>query len=207
MTGQDYSDLLKDYLLDSNGDVWSSSLRLAIINEAIQAVAMLRPDATAITIDYTVTADSDVQTLPSDGEKLLFVHSNINSGTPISKISKESLTELGIDWKPQSASDIEFYLYDAEHPKTFWIYPVPDSPLVIKLAYSARPSIIGLQDEPIVSDSYKAPIIEYALYRALNMETDRNNPAKSISHLQACYNALGVKLQNESAFNAVQQAR
>jgi hypothetical protein len=207
MTGQDYVELLQEYLFDPDGDVWFNPLALKIINEAIQVVAMLRRDSTAKTITYTVTADSDVQELPDDGELLQFVHSNVVSGKPIRKIAKESLIELGVDWNPQSVTDIEHYLYDPENPKVFWVWPVPDSALQIKLTYSARPAKIGLQDTPILSDSYQDPIIEHALYRALNIETDRKNTTKSFHHLQACYNALGVKLQNENVFKNVQRER
>ncbi len=205
MTGQDMVDQVLTYLTDEDGDVWSETLVLSFINDAVGTIAMLRPDATATTDDVTIVADSARQSLPSDAARLLSINRNTTSGKPVRKIAREVLAELGATWTAQSVSDIEHYMYDDENPLVFHVHPVLDSAGSVEMAYSAVPETITLVSDLRVSSVYNGPIFDYVLHRCFGMETERIDRQKSVTHLNAFYNALGVKIQNEARLKLIQE--
>lgn len=204
MTGNTIVSKLKQYLQDPDGIVWGD-VYLNAVNESLKTIAMLRPDSTAKTIEFTLIAGKYTQFIPADGARLLYVTRNIATGKPIRLLKREALNELGSLWAPQAVTEIDHYIYDLENPTSFGIFPVPDSALKIELVYSVIPSDIGLSDIAIVPDQYISPVIEYCLYRLYEMETELRNRQKAASHLAACYNVLGIKLQNEMRLKTIQE--
>jgi hypothetical protein len=204
MTGAFLTSLLKQYLQDPEGIVWGS-MYLAVINESLKTIAMLRPDATATTTELTLTPNKYSQSIPVDGARLLYITRNITTGKPIRLLKRESLNELGDVWTPQTVTSIEHYIYDVENPTKFGVYPVPDSALKIEIIYSALPPNITDSGIAIINDIYLSPILEHCLYRLYETETERISRDKANMHLTNCYNLLGIKLQNEITLRAIQQ--
>ena len=204
MTGNTVVAILKQYLQDPDGIVWGD-VYLNAVNESLKTIAMLRPDSTANTIELTLVANKYTQFIPADGARLLYITRNIATGKPIRLLQREALNELGNLWTPQAVNDIDHYIYDIENPTAFGVFPVPDSALTVELVYSVIPSDIGLSDTAIVPDQYISPVVEYCLYRLYEIETERINRQKAASHLAACYNVLGIKLQNEMMLKTIQE--
>jgi len=204
MTGNTVVAILKQYLQDPDGIVWGD-VYLNAVNESLKTIAMLRPDSTANTIELTLVANKYTQFIPADGARLLYITRNIATGKPIRLLQREALNELGNLWTPQAVNDIDHYIYDIENPTAFGVFPVPDSALTVELVYSVIPSDIGLLDTAIVPDQYISPVVEYCLYRLYEIETERINRQKAASHLAACYNVLGIKLQNEMMLKTIQE--
>ena len=205
MTGQEMVTQIQTYLVDPDGDVWDSTLVLSFVNDAVGTLAMLRPDATAKTEDVTIVADIARQTMPSDAARLLSITRNTTSGKPVRKITREVLAELGATWTPQSVSDIEHYMYDDENPLVFYVHPVLDSSGSVEMVYSAVPDTVTLVSGLGISPVYNGPIFDYVLHRCFSMETERIDRQKSANHLNAFYNALGVKIQNEARLKLIQE--
>jgi hypothetical protein len=206
MTVDDLVDLAGAFLFDDSHAVWTEATKIKFVNEAIKAVVLVRPDATATTINHTLTADTSRQSIPATGARFLHLTRNVATGTPIRKISKEVLFETVYDWDPQTVTEVEFYMFDEEDPLNFDVHPVPDSALVVELVYSDVPVTVASGDDIPLSGIYAAPLLDFVLHRCYGMETKGVDRQKSIQHLQAFYNSLGVKTQNDLRLMQVQEA-
>ncbi len=192
-------------LHDPDSEVWTQTTRLAFLNEAINTIALLRPDATAKTSEVALVADTPKQEIPSGGNRLLYVTRNVNTGTPIRKITREDLNDIAVTWAPQTVVEIDHYMFDDENPRGFYVFPVPDSVLPIEIVYSDTPAPVTAASTSMgISDVYLGPVKDYVLARCFRMETKGADYGKSDYHMQLFYNALGVKLQNEGILRAVQ---
>jgi len=206
MTVDEIVSMAGAFLFDDSHTVWTEPTKIAFVNEAIKAIALVRPDATAMTENHTLTADTSKQSIPATGARFLHLTRNAVTGTPIRKISKEVLAETVFDWSPQSVTEVDFYLFDAEDPSRFDVHPVPDSALVVELVYSAVPATVASGDEIPLSGVYMMPLLDFVLHRCYGMETKGVDRQKAQIHLQAFYNALNVKTQNELRLMQVQEA-
>jgi hypothetical protein len=206
MTVDELVSLAGVFLFDESHDVWTEATKISFVNEAIKAVVLVRPDATATTTNHTLTADTSRQSIPATGARFLHLTRNVATGTPIRKISKEVLFETVYDWDPQTVTEIEFYMFDEEDPLSFDVHPVPDSALVVGLVYSDVPATVASGDDIPLSGIYAAPLLDFVLHRCYGMETKGVDRQKSMQHLQSFFNALGVKTQNDLNLIRTQEA-
>lgn len=193
------------FLHDPTAAIWTETIKLAYINEAVKTIALVRPDSMATTTSLTMTANTPKQSIPADGTRLLYVARNVATGKPIRKISREVLNETAPGWEPQTVTDVDFYMFDEENPLVFYVYPVPNSALAVEIVYSQVPGVLTAQSSSLgVSDVFLAPIKDYAIYRCFGMESKGTDYQKATYYMNSFYNALGVKLQNEAALRAIQ---
>lgn len=193
-------------LLDPDGDVWGPYDKVRAVNEALNLIALLRPDATAKTEEVALTADTPKQSIPSGGVRFLDILWN-KDGAPVRKIKRETLNETIPGWTTETAAAIEHYMFDEENPKTFLVYPVPNAAITVELVYSSVPDEFKENSTTFpIAAIYEAPVIEYVLYRLLSMEGKGQDIVKASAHLNAFYNALGIKTRSDAILQQVQES-
>ncbi len=196
---------ISELLFDISEEVWDSDLKVALVNEALGVIALVRPDAFAVTESFTVTANTPKQEIPATGIRFLDVIMN-TAGAPVRKTTREALNDTVPTWTTTTGTSIETYAYDEENPKIFWLQPVPASALSIELVYSDTPATFTNASTSLgVSDIYIAPVKDYVLGRCYGMLTKGSDAGKSATHLSLFYKALGVKLESDVAMKQVQE--
>lgn len=196
---------LGSFLHDVGGAVWPSAIKLGYLNEAVKTVALLRPDVMATVAEVTLTADTPLQSIPTDGDRLLYVVRNVATGRPIRKIHREAINDVAIGWTPATLTEIDHYMFDEENPRYFYVYPVPDAALVVEIVYAKTPSVVDADSVSVgIPDIYLSPLKDFVLAKCFGMETKGSDYGKSTYYMQSFYNALGVKLQNESVLRTIQ---
>jgi len=205
MTGADLLTTLKSLLLDPDNGVWSETLKIAFVNEAMNTIVSLRPDSTATTAEVTLTADTPKQVIPATGAKFLDLIRNVG-GRAIVKTDRVALGKIFPDWPTQTGTAINYYMFDPENPSSFWVFPTPSSAISVEMVYSGSPTVFtALVSSLGLPDIYIAPITEYVLYRCLNMQSAGQNTEKASMHLQNFYTAIGAKTQGDALLAAVQK--
>ncbi|WP_300456632.1 DUF6682 family protein [Desulfobacula sp.] len=194
-------------LNDPDGDIWDSDLKVSFVNEALNMIALLRPDATAVTASLELTADTPKQVIPATGVRLLDVTRNI-AGRPIRRITRELLNDSVPGWTiEETATAIEHFMFDAENPKGFFVYPMPSTTLSVEIIYSDTPATFTAASGNIgISETFLSPVMDYVLYRCLSMHTEGADFGRADGYLNALYTALGVKAKNDAALMQVQGA-
>lgn len=198
-------------LQDEMGVVWNDETKTKFVNEAILMIANLRPDSSPGVVDFPIIAGSAKQTIPDDGFIFMEATRNIGgSGRPIKQIDRGSLDNTVPSWSvpADGVTGIEVAMFDQRIPKAFYIYPVPSAgtSLTIELMYGKTPATFtGTEASLPIDDIWLTPIKEFVLYRAFGMNSKRMNINRSATHLNAFYNALNIKAQNDTILARLQE--
>ncbi len=197
MTGLELMEQLKGLLMDPLDEIWSKDLKEGFINEAMGTIVLLRPDATAKVAEHTLVADTPRQSIPEDGNRFLYLVRNID-GRAITEIDRKGLGKTVPSWATIRGGAVEYYMFEEETPREFWVFPVPERAFRVELVYSRPHTPFREENETIgLPEIFTAPIIEYALYRCLSMNGAGQNAQKSSFHLNNFYSAMGKKTESD----------
>lgn len=194
---------VRQTLNDPNAVVWSNTVLINALNEALQALVSYRPDAASYTAMMLLVAGTR-QTLPSDGVRLLKVIRNkgvsglSDAGRAIKKGDLYIQDNINPEWHSETGrSPVKEYYYDPLLPKEFYVYPpAPVSPQIgIDISYvRVLPTITQITDTFPVDDYFAPAVQEWMLYSCWRGDDEQSpNYSAAQSHLQAFFNLLQVK--------------
>lgn len=198
--------------LNDEGSVqrWSDADIVKYYNAAILQLALVRPDATAVTSALTLVSGTR-QTLPSGGLRLIRITRNMGAdgltpGVPVKRADEQTLGMFKPDWHTQTAAAaIKNYLYDDRDPKTYWVNPPSDGTGRVQGIYSAAPTAettvtVAAGALLAVDDVYLAPVKAWMLKEAFGVEiSSLASQALSRQYEREFYQSLGIKYQGERA--------
>ena len=193
--------ILGQQLHDVGQDTWTESLLLTYLSEAQNQIALLRPEATAVTDSFTLSTEAK-QNIPADGVRFLncvrnLGQSGVSPGRHINQISRDEIDGYYPNWTAdRGTTEIKRYIFENETPRIFWVYPTPSIPLKVELSYSKAPTqIVSTATTLGLDDIYISPMLEWTLYRCLSMEAKGASVNLASQHMSAFYQALGVAVQ------------
>jgi len=203
-----FSDIITDdieqQLNDPGQVIWTNEILFKYVTEAQNAIILLGVDANIIKADVTLDQDA-MQTIPPGGVRFIDILRNIGGG-PVRKIEKKVMDEVIPTWMiDKTETEIEHYMFEAENPTIFWVYPSPSiATMKVQLSYAAEVALITKDDDAIIlSDIYLPAIKEFLLWRCLSMENENMAISLATQHLQNFYTLLGKKYQGAQYLKAV----
>lgn len=204
------------YLLNDTANVTYTEAELLLwISDGQTAIANDRPDSVQYVQTKTLTAGSGKQTLTA-GDRLIAVTRNLASGVgqrhirgPVDKETLDAFYVGGFDdgegaeYGGQEGSSIWEYAYNPAYPETFWVYPVPTSPIDVELElYKTPVQITGSGDTLTIKDKFSNSLVDYVCYRALTKDLDNpQNISKAGVHLSNYNQSIGKQLQADIQFS------
>ncbi|MDA3807668.1 MAG: hypothetical protein PF440_07130 [Thiomicrorhabdus sp.] len=205
ITGADLLTSLGIMLHDEDSELWTSTLRVQLVNETLTTIALVRPDACAITETLALVASTPKQTIPATGYRLLNVLMNA-AGTPIKKTTREALNDTVPNWTVTEDTAIENFAFDEESPTEFWVQPVPSSAISIIISYAKEPTVFTAASTSIgISDIYLPAVKNYVLSKCLGMHTKGSDAQRSSQYMADFYKVLGLKFQSDTVLDQVQE--
>ena len=154
-------------LQDTTGVRWPESELVSWVNDAQREIALLKPDASAVNANVTL-AEGTLQTIPSDGNRLLKVIRNTDAAgkgqRSIRLVKQEVLDSQTPSWHDENVggeaahgTEVKHYVYNEENPRNYYVYPGTSSAAVkIDIIYSANPATVvaGAPAAAWVADVY-----------------------------------------------------
>lgn len=194
-------------LNDPDATTWPDATLIIALNQSLQMLSLVRPDATAKIATLSVTAGSR-QFIPLDGVRLLRVVRNISSsgaiGRAVRLVQQEDMDSMSPDWHSASGTIVKEYMFDSRSPKHFYIYPSVAVSSKIEIEYSGYADTVTIEnvDSALpVSPIFAQPVQELMLYKLLS--GDASNGASGNEHLRVAMELLGVKdVQDERVSSA-----
>lgn len=203
VTARSILDSVRNSLNDIKKTGWTDEELLSWLNAGVIAVIQLRPDA-LVKREKFLCSKSSRQELPAGAIRLVRVEANLGGGS-IRYMDREKLDSTIPDWQDESqgSSDVELYVFDAREPRAFYLYPCPVAGHPIRLIYSYSPSPIDISDLTTakipIEDTFRDPIFDYIMFRALSKETDHaDGAARAANHMNAFNLFLTGKTQSDS---------
>jgi hypothetical protein len=198
--------------LNDEGSVlrWEDADLINYYNDAINQLALVRPDSTAVLATLSLVAGTK-QALPAGGLRLIKATRNMGAGgaTPGAPVYRGDELSLGLfkpDWHSQAAvAAPTTYLYDDRDPKTIWCEPPSDGTGKWEIVHSTIPTALtaaSLAAGALVSvdDVYVGAVKQWMWHRAFGVEiSSLSSQNLSRNYERAFYQSLGVKYQGDRA--------
>lgn len=192
---------------------WTKSELLGYFNDAVRAVALKRPDATASIITFTCAAGVK-QRLPDTVYQLIDIVGQ-DTGRAIVSADRVTLDTADPMWRTTTGEDTaEAWLYNPALPQYFMLYPGVAAGVGLELAVSLYPTEIVLDDlddeDPIempINDIFVNPVVDWCLYRAFSKDAPGQDDNLAKQHLQNYNDAMGIKNKVDKAGAQVRAVR
>lgn len=199
----------QEELNDDEGVRWPAARLVDFLNEGQRAIVEIKPTAYVVGRSIQLAAGT-TQALPADGVQLIDIPRNMGSdgstpGRAIRIVSRTLLDAKAPLWhQADSDSEVRHFMYDADIPKRFLVYPPQPSIGMgyVEMLMAAIPPVTALGQSITVDDIYEAALLDYVLYRAFAKDTEFSaDQGRSGTHYQAFFSQLGAKLKAETATN------
>jgi hypothetical protein len=199
---------VSEALQDANGVTWTTDQLISWMNEAQSIICDLAPTSTSTTISVLLSAGTK-QTTPEDSRRLIKVVRNMGAdgdtpGRAVSKVHGATLDQNDPNWHGATAStEVKGYVFDFnDDPLTYYVTPPSDGTNYLEIVYSAEPTSITSEDDPIsVPDRYSAYLFEWLMYKCLSRDSvDTPNYQRGQAHKQTFFNMMGGKIGIDQRF-------
>lgn len=214
-------------LFDADHVRWPLSELLGYINEAVRAIAAVKPNANTATAELTLVAGT-LQTLPDQYTILSRVTRNMVSpgvgGAAIRMVQGRGLMDSFFPgWQSDAAlfgPVVKHVTYDDADLRRFYVMPGNDGAGRIEAVVGVMPAAltIGVGD-PLAESSYSAltvglpdlyqtPVQDYTLYRAFSKDQGIAASAQRAQmHLSTFQIALGITDKAQTSSSAARVAQ
>lgn len=184
---------------------WTKSELLGYFNDAVRAVALKRPDATAAVIPFECAAGVRQQ-LPESVYQLIDIVGQ-DSGRAVVPADRVTLDTADPMWRTISSEvSAEVYLYNPALPQYFMLYPGVADGVMLEIAASLYPVEVTLEDldeeDPVamaISEIFINPVVDWCLYRAFSKDAPGQDDNLAEQHLQNYNDAMGIKNKVDKA--------
>lgn len=182
---------------------WTLADHYAYLTEGLRQCVLIQPRANTVTASVQLTASTTRQALPAAACALIDIVRNMGStgtapGYAITIADRQTLDTANAGWHSATgATSIDNYTYDDRSPTVFYVTPPvhASTKVYVEICYSKSPAAVSaLADVLEILDIYQGPLLEYQMYRCLNVnhasEADRQ---AAQTHLGYFYAMLGEK--------------
>lgn len=190
----------QDITID-DGTRWSVDEFMRFVNDASQAIVMMKPSAYVLRESRTLTAGV-VQQAPAGALQVIDVPRNVG-GRAIRRVDRDTLDAGHPDWVTMTPSaTTRQVMFDPRDPLRFSVYPPSDGTGSLEVVYSAEPpEVTGLDEALPLPRTYLAAYTDYALYRMYSKDADyAANRDLATWYFQSFAQSLGVRIQTQTKY-------
>jgi hypothetical protein len=215
ITGQQITDrawiILQD-TVGTSGVRWPSTEVLLWLNDGLREVVINLPTSCVKTAIRTLTAGTR-QTLEglgiTDGIQFAkfprnFAADGTTPGRAVIVRPMSWLDETQPNWHNDTAAPAAHYMFDANDPKTFYVWPPANGTLKGEIVYYATPAVLASLANAIdIDDIYANALQYYVLFRSFSKNANyTKNPQLATAYYQLFLQSLGVKDARVKALDA-----
>lgn len=216
---KDVLDRAQKLIQDQTGIRWPLSELAGWLNDGAREVSIHKPSAVAGSVVLPLIAGTR-QTIPAGGLQLMRVIRNLKTGSTDSDrqgaravrvVERDVLDTQAPDWHDDGSVPFstvaKHFIFDAQDPKAFYVYPGNDGTGIVEALVSQAPEPISetgaeLDDFAVglpVPDVYANVLLDYVLYRAYSKDASfAENLTRADAHYNAFSTSLGIKTNMES---------
>jgi hypothetical protein len=199
MTPQDVITEVRRLIQDESAPLrYSDAVLLGYVNQTLKRMAILRPDLVSLITNISTTANSVVQSCPSDSVRLVEIF-QVVGGNAITEVSRDTLDQTTPGWVAESAGTPVNYVRHVRNPNRFFLYPAPTTGTQLTAEYIQSPPAYTIgQTVALLPDSYLSTVVDGTVYLAESVDNEHVNSGRAKLFFDSFTQSLGVGLQSRA---------
>lgn len=177
---------------------WPDSERLQYANDALDVIALARPDLFSVIGDITAAANTAVQSAPADSLRLMEIF-RVKDGRVVREADRISMDQLDPNWMgATSSAATKNWMRHQRDPNRFFVYPPPTSGVIYIGQYAQTPPEYQAVDDFPLPDAYANLVQAYIIFRAESKDSEYATPQRSAAFGALFQQVLGVSVQSKA---------
>jgi hypothetical protein len=185
---------------------YSDAVLLNFVNQTLKRMAMIRPDLFTKIADITTTANTVIQTMPSDSIRLVEIFS-VKDGNSLTEVNRDVFDQTYPGWTQEAAGTPVNFMRHVRNPNQFFLYPRPTSGVILVGEYAVVPTDYDVND-PIVApiDAYFPTVVDGTVYLAESIDNEHVNSGRAKLYYDSFVQSLATSLSARELTDTKQAA-
>lgn len=198
MTPQDIISAVRNVVQDTVIPYrYSDAEMLSCTNMALKTMSTYRPDAFSYITVTATTADTVVQTLPSDAIRLVEVFSMVG-GNAVTEVNRETMDQMYPTWVSDPAGTPVNFVRHPRNPASYFLYPRPVDGTVVAVEYIRAPLDYELNDQIDITPDMFAVAVSATIHMLESVDTEPNNAERTKLFRDLALDAMTASLNNRA---------
>lgn len=173
---------------------YSDTELLGYVNQTLKRIAALRPDLFTYFGDITLTANTVVQNLPADAQRLIDLFW-VKDGNAITEVEREVLERSYPTWVTDPSDVPINFMRHPRTPTRFFVYPRPMSGTIVTAEYAVAPTTYALDDTISLSEAYYSVIVDGVMFLVSSVDDEHVNSKRAELFMNSFLNSLATNTQ------------
>lgn len=177
---------------------YSDALMLGWVNQTLKRMAVLRPDLFSFIGDIPTTANTVLQSCPSDSLRLVEIF-QIKNGDAVTEVNREILDQMHPNWVNEAAGTPVNFMRHVRSPNKFFLYPRPAAGVVLVGEYAQVPPAYTInQTITALPDAYLPVAVDGVVFLAESVDNEHVNSGRAKLFQDSFNQTLATGLQVRS---------
>jgi len=190
--------MLQDTSTDSSLQRFSDATLLKFANQALKRMAVIRPDLFSLIGEIPCTAESVIQSMPSDSIRVMEIF-QVKGGSSVRETNRETIDQTHPLWASDTAGETINWMRHVRNPNKFFVYPkAPSGQILIGEYAQTPPNYTADQDVELLPDVYYPVVIDGTIYLAESIDNEHVNSNRAAMFMQSFTQALTTSFQSRT---------
>lgn len=177
---------------------YSDSLLLGFVNLSLKRLSIVRPDLFMVLGEIPTTANTVLQTLPSDAMRLSEIFS-VKGGDAVLEADREVFDQTYPSWMNEAAGQPKNFMRHVRNPTRYFLYPRPSVGVVLIGEYSQSPPEYTINATvQHLPDAFLPVIVDGTVYLAESVDNEHVNDGRAKLFLDSFTQAINLSLQSRA---------
>jgi hypothetical protein len=178
---------------------YSDTFLLGFANQALKRMAVLRPDLFAYIGTITCTANSVLQSMPSESIRIMEVF-QVQGGSSVIEVNREVLDQTYPLWASDPAGPTVNWMRHTRNQNRFFIYPKAPASQVLIIEYAQTPPTYTVdQTVALLPEAYFPVIVDGTVFLAESVDNEHVNSGRAKLFMDSFMQSLGTSAQSRVA--------
>lgn len=177
---------------------YSDTVLLGFVNQTLKRMAILRPDLFATIGNINTTANTVLQSMPSDSIRLMEIFQVVN-GNAVTEVSRDTFDQTYPNWVSETPGTPVNFMRHVRNPNKFFVYPRPISGITLVGEYAQAPTNYAVDDTiQLLPDAYFPTIVDGTVFLAESIDDESVSSGRAKLYQDSFTQSLGVALQSRT---------
>jgi hypothetical protein len=177
---------------------YSDTVLLGFVNQTLRRMSILRPDLFLVIGDIPTTANTVIQSCPSDSLRLVEIF-QIKNGDAVTEVNREVLDQMSPGWVNEAAGTPLNFMRHVRNPNKFFLYPRPATGVILVGEYAQVPPAYTLnQTVAALPDAYLPVAADGVVFLAESVDNEHVNSGRAKLFQDSFNQTLAAGLQTRT---------